>query len=147
MTRLTRGLNAQKYYFYPTVLHDLISEYSETEMPLLLGHPYELWYLNSDIETLVYKYNYYLLNWSFKKIFFDFEDLTKFVTKTSTSEGAKMDDGGIKLTVWNINGVRCETRNQLDNKDINDFEPGAIDVFESKENLGNCFHFELPDKV
>ncbi len=58
-----------------------------------------------------------------------------------------MDDGGIKLTVWNINGVRCETRNQIDNKDINDFEPGAIDVFESKENLGNCFHFELPDKV
>ena len=73
--------------------------------------------------------------------------MTKFVTKTSTSKDAKMDNGGIKLAIWNLNGASCETRGQLDNKDVNDFELGAIDVFQDQENLGKCFHFELPDKV
>jgi hypothetical protein len=58
-----------------------------------------------------------------------------------------MDNGGIKLTIWNINGARCETKGDLDNKNSDDFELGAIDVFDDQENLGKCFHFELPDKV
>ncbi len=58
-----------------------------------------------------------------------------------------MDNGGIKLTIWNINGARCETKGDLDNNNSDDFELGAIDVFDDEENLGKCFHFELPDKV
>ena len=69
------------------------------------------------------------------------------MTKTSTSKDAKMDTGGINLAIWNLNGASCETRGQLDNPNVNDFELGAINVFEDQENLGKCFRFELPDKV
>ncbi len=53
-----------------------------------------------------------------------------------------MDLGNIDIEIIAQNASSCLVENL--NSPDNDFEPGAIDVFEG-DQIGDCYNFEVPD--